>query len=204
MFAHGTPNDSQFIIPWIQTAPFVLPLIFLAAAEAYFRPSRHYQDSTRLALLVGGALVLLSTLLILLFCLPAQAMVNWQMPELKSLMITSQIIYGSAAVWLALAWGLYRWMPVPWMPPALLKHLGLLAIYTSLDSMEYLLKNLRLFPTTHLPLLLCCSYIVLFYCWMRIPLAEFLTKQPPPSSKAEIEKAKQAVKTVRRMVEKEQ
>ena len=204
MFAHGTPNDIQFITPWIQTAPFVLPLIFLASAEAYFRPSRHYQDSTRLALFAGGALVLVSTLLILLFCLPAQAMVIWQMPELRTLMITSQVIYGSAAVWLVFAWLLYRWMPVPWMPPALMQHLGLLAIYTSLDSMEFLLKNMRLFPTTHLPLLLCCSYVVLFYFWLRIPLEGFTSKQPPPSSKAEIEAAKQAVKTVSRMVEKEQ
>ena len=204
MFAHGTPNDPQFIAPWIKTAPFVLPLIFFAAAEAYFRPSRHYQDSTRLALFAGGALVLVSTLLILLFCLPAQAMVKWQMLELRTLMITSQIIYGSAAVWLTFAWLLYRWMPVPWMPPALLKHLGLLAIYTSLDSMEFLVKNVRFFSTTYLPLLLCCSYIVLFYFWLRIPLEDFSAKQPPPSSNAEIEAAKQAVKTVSRMVEKGQ
>ena len=203
MLAHGTPNDAQFITPWIQTAPFVLPLILLATAEAYFRPSQHYQDSTRLALFAGGALAIISTLLILLFCLPAQAMVIWQMPELRTLMITSQVIYGSSAVWLAFAWALYRWMPVPWMPPALMQHLGLLAIYTSLDSTEYLLKNLRLFPTTQLPLLLCCGYIVLFYFWLRIPLEHFSNKQPPPSSNVEIEEAKQAVKTVSQMIEKE-
>ena len=89
MLAHGTPNDRQFITPWIQTAPFVLPLILLATAEAYFRPSRHYQDSTRLALFVGGALAIISTLLILLFCLPAQAMVRWQMA--KSAAITGAL-----------------------------------------------------------------------------------------------------------------
>ncbi len=202
--AFGSPNDLQFVQPWIQSAPFVLPLVLIAAAEAYFRPSTHYKGSTRLALLAGGGLILTSTLLVLVVCLPPQALVQWQMPELKTLMITHQVIYASSALWLGMAWCIYRWMPVPWMPVGLLQHLSLLFAYTAIESIEVLILNSRLFLTPHLPLIMCIGYIMLFYCWLRIPLEAFSVTQPPPSTDAEIEAAKQAVKTVSRMVEKGQ
>jgi hypothetical protein len=198
LFAYSNPNEDQFIRPWIETAPLVFILILLSAAEAYFRPSRQYRDSTRLALMVGGALILASSLVIAVLFLPLQINVPWQRVELGKLMITHQAIYGIAAVWMGLAWCLYRWMPIPWMPSALLRHIALLAIYTGHESTQAFLSNRRIWQSEYLPLVICCSYSILFYFWWQIPLASFDNTQPPPSSDGDIEQAKRAVKAMSR------
>ena len=203
MFSHGTPNDPSFAQPWIQTAPFVFPLILFSATEAFLRPSRQYKDSTRIALAAGGVLCLVSTLIIAVFCLPAQVRVQWAMPNVKDLMITYQVINGSAALWMSLAFVLYRYMPVPWMPPGLQKHIALFACYTGVESADALINNYRIpIDKTHLPLVVCLCYITLFYFWLRIQLGEF--KQggmPPPSSHGKLEEARTVVSELSRRLE---
>ncbi len=203
LFSHGTPNDPSFAQPWVQTAPFVFPLILFSAAEAFLLPSRHYKDSKRLALAVGGFLCLVSTLIIAILCLPGQARVQWAMPNVRELMITYQVINGSAAMWMSLAFVLYRYMPVPWMPAGLQKHIALFAIYTGVESADALINNSRVpIDKTYLPMIVCVCYMMLFYCWLRIPIGEF--KQggmPPPSSHGKLAKARTVVSELSRRLE---
>ena len=99
---------------------------------------------------------------------------------------------------------LYGWMPLPWMPAGLRKHIALLGLYTGAESMAALITNSRNYDTTHLPLLLCLYNIVLFYLWLRIPLAEFKTGiKPQPSSDGELQAAKDGVSGLTERIEKE-
>ena len=186
MFSHGTPNDAAFILPWVNSAPFIFPLILFSAAEAFLLPSHHYKESTRLSLVAGAVLCLISTVVIIVLCLPAQARVKWEMLNVRDLMIPYQVVNGSAALWMSFALVLYRSMPVPWMPIGLQKHIALFAGYTGVESAAALINNDRIaIDKTYLPLVVCLCDIVLFYFWLRIPIGDFRSNGPPPPSTGE-------------------
>ena len=176
---------------WKQTEPIWLLLIFLATAEAYYRPSTYYRGSKKAVAIFASILIGAGALITIAVCLPVQLQVVWSSTELRDRMQQHQIWSGVAGVWMFTSFLVYRILFVQ-IPPFLYAHGTLMGLYGLVEASVYLVNNSRVF---HNRILASIDDVLLAFCfslWVWESRKDFVDVQPQrQATTEEISRAKQ-------------